>query len=483
MGMVSGWGSRCGLVALLVAGGMAMAGSLRARAGEKPVHAGGRYAEDFSALSASARRQGEGGQTAFCYCVRSQATYEGLSYASDGSIETSRRIAIAHGTAFGLRRDRRGTFLVTNDHVAQWPQVTTEEHPVEGVPPGWKLVSDSLRIVDGESDTFGPDDIPLTRVASDHTLDLAILKANTVLHVLPFPIGHSRALRPRDVVEVRGFPLGAFKATCTGKVITTEDHDTYGDWDHMDFVVDAQLSSGNSGSPVLAVSRITGQYELVGVYHAAYTQGPGLNVVVGIDQARSFLETFRVPVRRSLVEPAVDGGTWKSLQAAALGRELFLPFGRLLAGLRTRSDGALIFEVFSDDFPIAGTPVLVVEVLPPLQPGAFGRPGRCWLGSLYGLKACAGASLSEAETQLVEKVRQELPRVALELLAYQHLAADADCSKAQSELAARSLRNLRQRGARERGLVRSLLRLVEERGPSRGEAVADPREVFGPVPH
>ena len=32
------------------------------------------------------------------------------------------------------------------------------------------------------------------------------------------------------------------------------DHDDYGEWDHDDFVVDALLSAGNSGSPVLAVS-------------------------------------------------------------------------------------------------------------------------------------------------------------------------------------------------------------------------------------
>ena len=100
-------------------------------------------------------------------------------------------------------------------------------------------------------------------------------------------------LHERNVVEVRGFPLGAFAATNVGKVVSAFDHDDEGDWDHDDFVVDALLSTGNSGSPVLAVSCKTGEFELVGVYHAGYTHGSALNVVVGIDQLRDLMTTLK----------------------------------------------------------------------------------------------------------------------------------------------------------------------------------------------
>ena len=51
------------------------------------------------------------------------------------------------------------------------------------------------------------------------------------------------ALRERNVVDVRGFPLGAFKATNLGTVISTYDHDDYKEWDHDDFVIDALLTT------------------------------------------------------------------------------------------------------------------------------------------------------------------------------------------------------------------------------------------------
>ena len=126
--------------------------------------------------------------------------------------------------------------------------------------------------------------------------------------MLPWKIGRSAALRERNVVEVRGFPLGAFQATNVGKVVSAFDHDSYHEWDHDDFVVDALLSSGNSGSPVLAVSCRTGEFELVGIYHAGYAEGSALNVVVGIDQVRDLLTTLkRTPGRHDNAQRRAAG--------------------------------------------------------------------------------------------------------------------------------------------------------------------------------
>ena len=209
----------------------------------------GSYADDFSSLSARTRDYDDHPESVFSYCARNTAVYECLSYAADGTIRRSRQRSVLHGTAFAYQRQGNDTLLLTNDHVAAWPSVTDASHLVEGVPPGCKLVSQALALVDNERDEYPRDDVSASAVVTDPQLDVAILRAHAPLQVMPWKVGRSADLRERNVVEVRGFPLGAFRATNVGKVISAHDHDDYGDWDHDDFVIDALLSSGNSGSP------------------------------------------------------------------------------------------------------------------------------------------------------------------------------------------------------------------------------------------
>jgi serine protease Do len=227
-----------------------------------------------------------------------------------------------------------------------WPAVTDAQHPIDGVPAGCKRVSESLTLVDDERDNYARDDVGVTRVVSDPQLDVAVLKAHEAdLHVMPWKIGRSGDLRERNMVELRGFPLGAFRATSIGKVISAHDHDEEGEWSHDDVVVDALLSSGNSGSPVLAISCATGEYELVGVFHAGYVASSALNVVVGIDQVRDLMTTLkRNPSNPEPVGGALDRASRSRLDIA-LGplHELFFPFGNRTAMVRDRPDGSLVF--------------------------------------------------------------------------------------------------------------------------------------------
>ena len=101
-----------------------------------------------------------------------------------------------------------------------WPAVTDEQHAVDGVPAGCKRVSETLALVDDEHDSYAGDDIPLSRLVTDPELDVAVVKARGDLHVIPWKVGHSAGIRERNLVEVRGFPLGAFRATNIGKVIS-----------------------------------------------------------------------------------------------------------------------------------------------------------------------------------------------------------------------------------------------------------------------
>src|SRR5207245_9812545 len=115
--------------------------------------------------------------------------------------------------------------------------------------------------------------------------------------VMPYRVGRSGARRAGNLVQVRGFPLGAFAALSTGKVLKPLTHDTERGWNHADFMIDALLASGNSGSPVFAISCRTSEPELIGIYHAGYTDAAALNAVVAVDQLREELETLKVPKR------------------------------------------------------------------------------------------------------------------------------------------------------------------------------------------
>ena len=122
------------------------------------------------------------------------------------------------------------------------------------MPAGCRKVSDGLKIVDNEADDYDRDDVPLSRVVSDPQLDIEVLKAAQPLPVIPWRVGKSAALRERNVVNVRGFPLGAFRADNVGKVISPFDHDEQGEWDHDDFVVDALLQSPSAAAPTKSTS-------------------------------------------------------------------------------------------------------------------------------------------------------------------------------------------------------------------------------------
>jgi serine protease Do len=367
-----------------------------ARAAAADSYCVGEYAEDLSALSPHAREI-ESKTATYSYAVRTTATYECVSYASDGNLKRTRSSAVAYGTAFGFRRDGADTLLLTNAHVAEWPTVTDGEHSVDGIPAGCKRTADALAIVDDDHDDYAADDIPLVRVVTDPALDVAVLRAHTELGVIPWRIGHSAALVARDAVEVRGFPLGEFRATNVGKVISAYDHDDQGAWNHDDFVVDALLSSGGSGSPVLALSCKTGELELVGIFHAHYSGASALNVVIAIDQVRDLMTTLK---RSPRAEPTAEPDAAARARLADAVRQTtdppFFALGGYVASVHARDDGALVFAVYASDFPRTTEPVLVLEDL--ASPEGFGMLGAIQVAGPSGLRPCAAADV-DAESQ------------------------------------------------------------------------------------
>jgi serine protease Do len=374
----------------------------------------GDYADDLGALSAAAR-QFELTRPQFTFCIRTTATYECPFYGADGSLKRVRKRVVAHGTGFGLRRDGGDTLVVTNEHVADWPAVTDADHTAGDVPAGCRRVSDGLRIVDDESDTYERDDVPLARVAVDASLDVAVLRARAALPVMPWKIGRNAALRERNAVDVRGYPLGVLRANNAGKVTSAYQRHEDRDWEHDDFAVDALLSPGNSGSPVFAVSCRTRELELVGIYHAGYGEGSALNLVVGVDQLRDFLDTLKRGPRRRPDPRSLDAAARQRVAAVASADEPAFPFGGTTALVRARADGALVYAVLSRQYPVRSQPALILEDLP-APGGEFGRAGRIWAGDGRGVRAVERAALdADAQGQLarlLDALRRDADLVA-----------------------------------------------------------------------
>lgn len=469
------------LVALpLFAAALVVAGaSSPARAeGDPAPYCNGEYAEDLAQLAPKAR---ELQHQAYSFCVRNTVVYECLSYAADGTVRRTRRRGVQHGTAFAYKQDNGSTLLLTNEHVAEWPAVTPDAHTVDGVPPGCKRVSETIKIVDNENDAYEADDVPLQKVVADPALDAAVLRAKGTLPVLPWKVGRSAALHERDAVEVHGFPLGAFAATNVGKVVSAFQHDDEGVWDHDDFVIDALLSNGNSGSPVLAVSCKTGEPELVGIYHAGYLLGSALNVVVGIDQLRDLMTTLkRAPRNHGEAVAALDElARAKLLQKTASATAPFYPFGNLVASVRPRSDGALVFEVFARDFPFHTTPLFAYEDL--ARAGSFGDVGRLWFGGIGGVRAFARADLDADAQAAVMHAVEALRHDAVAFFAQRAAAAKPAATRQEFERTARAERSLQRTVATRHDLAATLAELSDRLAPRPPDAALAESDLFLPI--
>jgi serine protease Do len=434
----------------------------------------GDYADDFTALSEKARAF-EQAQPPYTYCLRTMAVYECPSYAPDGSLRKARRRVKAHGTGFGYRHEAGETLVVTNQHVAEWPSVTDEEHAAGDVPAGCKRVSESIRIVENEKDDYERDDVPLARVVSDPQLDIAVLRAKTELAIVPWKLGRSAGLRERNAVDVRGFPLGVLRANNVGKVVSAYDHDDDREWDHDDFVVDALLSPGNSGSPVFAISCTTGEFELVGVYHAGYSKGSALNVVVGIDQLRDLLATLkRSPRPRKEGSASLDVGDRARLLdlARADVEPMFFPFGGVVAVARTRPDGSLVFALMAKDFPLQPYPTLVLEDLPPEGSDGFGRLGRFWAGNRQGLREI-GRPDTDAETlSTVSKLLDAIRRSALLAGSYHVAMRSGMSSREKFQSASRLERTVRRASDGNQDLAQTAADIVDRLYPATTDATS-----------
>ncbi len=294
-----------------------------------------------------------------------------------------------------------------------------------------------------------------------------MLRAHAKLEIIPWRIGRSAALAARNVVQVKGYPLGEFQATNVGKVVSPYDRDTQGVRNHDDFIVDALLTSGGSGSPVFAVSCKTGEFELVGIFHARYVRASALNVVVAIDQVRDLMATLKRSPRPA--DRPLD------LDAAARGRLIeairadpdppYFAVGPLVASLHVRRDGALVFALFASDFPRTPDPLLAVEDLAAPDGAAFGALGAVYLGDTAGLHAYPMTD-SEAEVHaLLSRALTALRESAIAAFDYRSATRTAADSRSAFERAAARRRVFERTLDAQRDTAQAIVDLVGRESP------------------
>jgi len=415
------------LIGALIVIGLAFDILTRSRisATTRGVECQGEYADSVQIQSMRTRDLEQGPRSQYSYLVRSSAKYECPFFGPDGKLRRRRVQATEVGSAFAYELAGNETYLLTNEHVASWPEVTDTQHRIDGVPEGCKRVEDKLRIVRDERDDFEPGQIALTRIASDPLLDAAILKAGQRLNVLPYSIGKSAGLRQGNAVVVRGFPLGVMQAVSGGKIVNPYDRDQEQGWDHVDFVIDALLSEGNSGSPVLAVSCKSRDLELVGMYHAGYKGHGALNVVVGIDQLAEFMRKKKRVLRALSPEgpPGAPGIGERTRIKDMLGSGTLplFDFGGLVVRVED-GDDTFYYHVYGRQFPLDDRRVAVIEDT--AKEGAFGEVGRLWVLGAAGWREWRPGALGADEHDLVSRVGDSIRLQVLHTIDFRRALAN-----------------------------------------------------------
>ena len=86
---------------------------------------------------------------------------------ADGKLRRAYLRSVVHGTAVAYRIVNAETHLVTNEHVANQPEVTDDEHPVEGVPTGSKKRNGAASPLIWVSPTWSSPRLPVACCAWD----------------------------------------------------------------------------------------------------------------------------------------------------------------------------------------------------------------------------------------------------------------------------------------------------------------------------
>lgn len=319
----------------------------------------GRYLNSIGSMRTQIRLLEGSSEIDFTYQIRNTVMYEHVYYGKTGKLRKGLIKKVYLGTSFAYMKKDGEYYLATNQHVVQMPEITIDNTTVEGVPAGARKVREVIELIRKKKGRLSKKRIPLKLVVADEAMDTAILKTVAPLKIMPYRMGDSAALEVGNIVFARGYPLGMFPSTNAGRVTAVNIPDTEENWNHVDFVTDAQLNDGNSGSPLFAISCVTGELELVGVYHAEYRAGKGMGLVVGINEVRELLETLRASAKKTkTAAPLLSSQAILNI-IRAMPAPVFIPFANRVVRIDVARDHVR-FAILPEDFPLETAETIVL---------------------------------------------------------------------------------------------------------------------------
>jgi len=144
--LLLGWDAGAFALLGIVVGGLV---NWNATSAKPALSCGGEYADSLQ-MGGPESRAAAPKPAEYTYLVRNSARYECPYFGPDGKLRRRIDHAKEHGTAFAYEVVGQDTYLLTNEHVAVWPEVTDARNRVQGVSDGCKRVEARLRIVHDE---------------------------------------------------------------------------------------------------------------------------------------------------------------------------------------------------------------------------------------------------------------------------------------------------------------------------------------------
>ncbi len=173
----------------------------------------------------------------------------------------------ASGTGTIIAVKQRSILLLTCAHTIHEPDTLVHYFLKEHSMPGKHIRSISFKIRQSMHVVGIPGSGQLTVVATDSSLDLALVQRNIPINlarplpVFTYPLGNSAELEWGSFVYLFGFPHG--KKVVSNAIVSHPNRNIA-----YDFIVNATMYQGVSGGPIVALRDGPPHFELVGIANA-----------------------------------------------------------------------------------------------------------------------------------------------------------------------------------------------------------------------
>jgi len=206
-----------------------------------------------------------------------------------------RYFSLAHATATIFNQTENNiTYLLTNYHVVNEKDLDIQRVKNEtSLGPQFLFRGYIFSLVDNAYDRDISDDIPIELFKTNEEKDMAYFSTRDLdVESKMWKYGDSDRLEIGDFVYAITYPASTLRYVTQGIVGSLQNLEDGSGYliDDSDFIIDATVSPGGSGGPVLAINSITGDLELVGIFHKYFDVANDMNSIIPINKIKKDLE-------------------------------------------------------------------------------------------------------------------------------------------------------------------------------------------------